>query len=462
MVADFDDLIAEKFLEGQAVEAEELKNALRNATVNQQIFPVLCGSALKNQGIQPLINSVCNLLPSPIEIPPIIGTNPENNEEISINPVNTKELSALLFKIMMVDGRRMCFVRIYSGEMKVGEEIFNGNKNITEKIGRIFHLHAEKRKRAESAGIGDIVAIMGFKQAETGDTLCAKEIQFVLEKIEIKEPVISMVIEPKKNSDFDKLLTTLQKLSDEDPTFHYHEDNETGEVIISGMGELHLEIVVDRIKKEYNVDVSVGTPKVVYKETITDTGTGTAIFDKKIGEQLHFAEVSVSVSPLSQGEGIVFKCNIEHINQNTLEIIKQGLIEASAGGILKGFPIVDMEITLTKVNSTEDSASEIAYRAAAMNALNSAMKNACPILLEPVMEVEITVPEEAVGAIVGDLSTRNGKINQIESLGKLSIIKASVLLSKMFGYSRTNRSLTQGRGTFTMQFLNFEKSEDLG
>lgn len=460
LLADYDDLIAEKFLEGKVIEIEEIEKALRKATISQKVFPVLCGSALKNKGIQPLINSICKYLPSPIEIPPVTGIIPETGKSISINPIETNDLTALLFKVMMADGRRMCFVRIYSGEIKVGQEIYNANKNLNEKVGRIFHLHADKRQRAENAGIGDIVAIMGFKYAETGDTLCTKELAFVMEQIDIKEPVISMVIEPKKNSDFDKLLITLKKLSDEDPTFHFCEDIETGEVIISGMGELHLEITVDRIKKEYNIDVNVGTPKVVYKETITSIGTAKAIFDKKIGEQFHYAEVEVTVSPLKKGEGIKFDCTIENINQNTLEIINKALFDASAGGILKGFPIVDMNITLNKVNSSEDKASEIAYRAATMNALNNAMKNASPILLEPVMEVEITVPEEAVGGVVGDLSIRNGKVCQIENSGKFSIINASVLLSKMFGYSRTIRSLTQGRGTFSMQFLTFEKSDE--
>jgi elongation factor G len=457
-LADFDDELAEKYLDGEEIPNKLLLNTLRKVTINKTAFPVLCGSALKNQGIQPLIDSICNYLPSPLEIPDIQGTNPKTNCPVVFSPVNTNSLSALLFKVMIVDGRRMCLVRIYSGKIEVGKEIYNANRDKFEKVGRIFHLHADKRKRAQYAEAGDIVAIMGFKYAQTGDTLCEKENPFVMEKIEVKESVISMVIEPKKNADFDKLMATLQKMSDEDPTFHFREDSDTGEVIISGMGELHLEITVDRIKREYNVDVNVGTPKVVYKETITGEGEGEGIFDKKIGETEHFAKVSVKVSPTDINKNIKFSSEIEHINANTLKTIKQSLLEASTGGILQGYPIVGMHIILKEVISSEDKASEIAFRAAAMSALSNAMKNASPILLEPLMEVEVTAPEEFTGGIVGDLSTRNGKINQMKNIGKLTIIQATVLLSKMFGYSRTIRSLTQGRGTFTMQFHSLEKS----
>ena len=459
-LADRDDLLMEQYLSEEEIHIKEIKRVIRSATVNMELVPVFCGSALRNKGIQPLLDSIVDYLPSPLDVPPITGTNPESEEKESRPPKQKGPLSALAFKVMMDQGRRMTYVRIYSGTLKVGEQFFNPGRKIKEKAARLLKLHSNKRERINQASAGDIIAVMGLKRTSTGDTLCDETAPILLEPIQINQPVISVAVEPKSIQGNDKLVESLNKLSDEDPTFKFRIDDETGQTLISGMGELHLEIIIERLKREFLVEINQGKPQVVYRETVTIAVEHEEIFKRELAGQQHFAGVKIELSPRQRGSGnrFVNGCAEPALVQEFLSAIEDGIAEAHAGGMVMGYPVIDIRTTLLGVRIKENQTDTMAIRAAANMAFRNTFQKASPTLLEPIMATEILVPEDFTGEVIGDLNARHGKIEQISTNGSTQIIKASVPLSKMFGYSTALRSVSQGRGTYTMQFSHFDKT----
>ncbi|MCD6295017.1 MAG: elongation factor G [Deltaproteobacteria bacterium] len=458
-MADNDDGIMEKYLSEEEIPVQELKEAIRNATIKMALVPIFCGTALRNKGVQPLLDGIVDYLPSPLDVPPIAGIHPGTGKTETRPAKPGGPLSALAFKVMMDQGRKMTYLRIYSGTLKAGETVFNPGKNIKEKPARLLKMHSNKRERIDDVSAGDIVAAMGLKITTTGDTLCTENDPILLEPIRINEPVISVAVEPKKVQGYDKLLEALKKLSDEDPTFKTKIDEETGQTLISGMGELHLEILTGRLKREFSVEINQGKPQVVYRETITAPSIQEEIFQRELGGQQHFAGVQVEISPLKRGSGNKFvnQCEAEELTEECLEAIRQGTHEAEGGGSLRGYPVVDVRTTLLNVQAKETS-DAMAFRVAANMAFKQAFLKAEPILLEPIMKTEVLVPEAFTGDVIGDLNARKGKISQIVSKGSTQVLTANVPLSKMFGYSTALRSASQGRGTFSMQFSHYDQS----
>jgi elongation factor G len=361
---------------------------------------------------------------------------------------------------MMDQGRKMTYMRIYSGSIKVGDTVYNPGKNIKEKLARILKMHSNKRERIEWASAGDIIAVMGLKSTTTGDTICTEESPILLEPIQVNEPVISIAIEPKKVQDQDRLMDSLRKLSDEDPTFKYRIDDETGQTVLSGMGELHLEIITGRIKREFSVDTNQGKPQVVYRETITQAVTREEAFEKELAGQQHFAGVTIEILPRPRGQGnrFVDRCKNADLTELFIQAIQEGIEEAVISGSLMGYPVIDVETSLLDIKVHEINSDAMAFKVAAELAFQNASKQANAILLEPIMETEILVPEEFMGEVIGDLHTRQGKIKQIAAKGPIQVISASVPLSRMFGYSTALRSVSQGRGTFSMQFSHYDNT----
>jgi len=459
-LADKDDSIMEKYLAEEEIREEELKAAIRNATVRLQLTPVLCGSALRNKGIQPLLDAITDYLPSPIDIPAIIGHVPDTGKEESRPSDPQGPFSALAFKVMMDQGRKMTYLRVYSGSIDVGKPVFNSAKGITEKLSRLLRMHSNKRERIESASAGDLVAAMGLKNTSTGDTLCTEDKPILLEPIKFNEPVITMAVEPKYVQDQDKLVETLEKFSDEDPTFKYRIDEETGQTVISGMGELHLEILVGRMKREFSVETNQGKPQVVYRETISKTVSHEEVFQRELGGQQHYAGVLLEVAPLPRGSGNSFldRCRNPDLTEEFLAAIREGVTESEGSGAMMGYPVIDTRTTLLDAQIRESLSDNMAFKIAAAMAFKRACSEAGPLLLQPIMKTEIIVPEEFMGEVIGDLNARKGKIEQIASKGPIQVIAASVPLSKMFGYSTALRSVSQGRGTFTMQFSHYDQA----
>jgi elongation factor G len=458
-LADKDDLIMEKYLSEEKFEINEIKQAIRNATINLELVPIFCGAALRNKGIQPLLDGIVDYLPSPLDIPPIVGHIPSSGKEES-RPAEIKgPFSALVFKVIMDQGRKMTYMRVYSGTAKMGDSVYNPGKDINEKLSRLLKMHSNKRERINSASAGDIVAAMGLKIATTGDTLCSKEKPILLESIQFNEPVISVAVEPKKVGDSDRLLDALSKLSDEDPTFKFKIDEETGQTVISGMGELHLEIIAGRLKREFFVETNQGKPQVVYRETVAKTVGHEEIFDREIAGQQHYAGVKIEVSPLPRGSGnrFVDRCENPDLLEDCLQAIKQGIAEGEASGVLAGYPVLDVQTSLLGVQIKETS-DVMAFKVAAAMAFKNACQGAAPLLLEPIMKTEVRIPEEFTGEVISDFNARHGKITQITSTGTVQVLTGSVPLSKMFGYSTALRSASQGRGTFTMQFSHYDKA----
>jgi len=458
-LADKDDLIMEKYLSEEKLEINEIKQAIRNATINLELVPIFCGAALRNKGIQPLLDGIVDYLPSPLDIPPIVGHIPSSEKKES-RPAEIKgPFSALVFKVIMDQGRRMTYLRVYSGTAKMGDSVYNPGKDINEKLSRLLKMHSNKRERINSASAGDIVAAMGLKIATTGDTLCSKEKPILLEPIQFNEPVISMAVEPKKVGDNDRLLDALSKLSDEDPTFKFKIDEETGQTVISGMGELHLEIIAGRLKREFFVETNQGKPQVVYRETVTKTVEHEEFFDREIAGQQHYAGVKIETSPLPRGSGnrFVDRCENSDLTEDCLQAIKQGIAEGEASGVLSGYPVLDVQTCLLDVHIKETS-DVMAFKVAATMAFKNACQGAAPLLLEPIMKTEVRIPEEFTGDVISDFNARHGKITRITSTGTLQVLTGSVPLSKMFGYSTALRSASQGRGTFTMQFSHYDKA----
>ncbi len=459
-VAELDDRLMEKYLNGEEISESEMKLTLRKATISMRAVPVLCGAALRNQGIQLLIDAIVDYLPSPLDVPPVEGINPVTGETVRRVAKDEEHFTALAFKVMIDEGRKMVYIRIYSGVLKVGMEVYNPRLKKGEKISRIFQMHAHQRTRVEEAKTGEIVAVMGLKETTTGDTLCDRAHPILLEPIDFYKPVMSVAVEPKTNRDQEKLVESLEKLSEEDPTFHVKLDEDTGQTIISGMGELHLDVLVNRLSTEYNLSVNVGRPQVVYRETVEKEVEASAKFLKEMEDVRHFAEVFLRISPNGRGKGIEFQSEIPQgtLSQETFLSVEEGIREGSNGGVIMGYPLTDLRVTLLKANIDPDRPSPLALKIASSNALREGCRKAQPILLEPMMEVNIIVPEEFMGEVVGDLKARKGLVEAITTKGKVALIKAITPLTRMFGYSTDLRSLTQGRGTFSMQFARYDKA----
>ena len=458
-IAELDDRLMEKYINGEKISEVEMKAALRKGTISMKAVPVLCGAALRNQGIQPLIDAIVDYFPSPLDVPPVEGTNPVTGEGARRRAEDEEPFAALAFKVMMDQGRKLVYIRIYSGVLKVGREVYNPRLKKGEKISRIFQMHANQRTRVEEAKTGEIVAVMGLKDTTTGDTLCDPLHPIILEPIDFYKPVMSVAVEPRTNRDQEKLTESLEKLSEEDPTFHVKLDEDTGQTIISGMGELHLDVLVNRLLTEYNLEVNVGRPQVVYRETIEKGVEASAKFMKEMDEVKHFAEVFLRISPNSRGKGIEFhsEAPVGTLPTEGLHSVEEGIRESSTVGVILGYPMTDLRVTLLKANIDPVHPSPLALKIASSNALREGCRKAQPVLMEPMMEVNIIVPEEFMGEVVGDLKARKSSVEAITPKGKVAMIRAISPLTRMFGYSTDLRSLTQGRGTFAMQFSRYDK-----
>jgi elongation factor G len=461
-LAEIDDTLMEAYLSdapSDSISTEQILSAIRKATVNLKLTPVLCGSALRNRGIQTLLDAIVSFLPSPMDIPAVKGVHPETGETITFPPYDKAPLSALIFKVSIMEGRKLSFVRVYSGKLVEGREIFNPGRRVKEQPARILMMHANKRERIEEAGAGNIVGVVGLKDSSTGETLCTPEHPILLERMEFYKPVISVAVEPKTHSDQERLDQILDKFLMEDPTLRVQKDEETGQTLLSGMGELHLEIIISRMEREFNAQVNVGKPQVVYRESIESIIEGSAVFDKEFGGQRHFGEVRLKLKPLPRGSGNRFMADVseEAIPAIYIPVIEKAVMESFLSGVLMGYPVVDVEAILIGGSQKESLGSDLAYTVSASMACKEALSRGNPFLLEPIMSVEVLVPEGFTGDVIGDLNARNGKIEAIRPKTGYQAIRAIVPLAHMFGYSTSLRSATQGRGTFTMHFSHFDR-----
>jgi elongation factor G len=461
-IADVDDAIAEKYLEGQAIAEADLVAALRKATIAVKLVPVLAGTALRNKGIHPLLDAVIAYLPSPLDVPPVHGVDPKDTEKkLTRAPKNNEPFSALAFKIAMDEGRKVVFLRIFSGTLNSGDELLNVRTFKKEKIARLFRIHADKRERLDKAVAGEIVACSCLKDATTGDTICDPKDPILLERIDTYEPVISQAIEADNAAAKERLDFALGKMVEEDPTFRTKEDTDTGQTIIEGMGELHLEIIVDRMKREYGVQARAGKPQVVFRETVLGEGEGHAEFERDLKEQRIYGEAKVRVKARARGAGMDIKKALPAsliLPENVVAAAQQGLRDAAGSGP-DGYPLEDVEVTLTHVGIREGADGEIGARAATAEAFRRAVAGASPVKLEPIMSVEVTVDDEYLGGVIGDLNQRRGHVQDVGSRGVKRIVTALVPLRNMFGYSTRIRSLTEGRGAFAMQFHAYDTLE---
>ncbi len=458
-ISEVDDDIMEKYLSEEPIIVEELRQAIRKATIANKLVPVLCGSALRNKGVQPLLDAISYFLPSPVDVVSVRGEDPRTGEIIDCPASRTAPLAALIFKVSMIEGRKLSFVRVYSGKLEAGKDVYNPSLGIKEKLSRVLKMHANKRERLNEAYAGDIVGVVGLKKSSTGDTLCSSKDQVLLEKMEYEDPVISIAIEPKTHADQEKLESVLEKFMIEDPTIKVSKDDETGQTLLSGMGELHLEIITSRMKKEFKTDVNVGNPQVVYRETIISSIKGEAEFAKEISGKEHYAEVNLNLLPKDRGSGFTFRSDLPDgkLKDNFLSAIEEGIKEALGSGPVRGYPVVDIEVVLVDAIVDEHKSSELAFSVCSSMACQNALNSSRAYLLEPIMDVQLFIPDSFVGDAIGDLNSRGGKVNAIDSKGGIQIVNAIAPLSKMFGYSTALRSITQGRGTFTMKFSRFDK-----
>jgi elongation factor G len=456
--AEMDEELLEHYLEHDDLDEKQIIQGLREGTITNKIVPVLCGSALKNQGVQPVIEAVIDFLPSPMDVPPIVGINPQTGEKEERAPKKGEPLCAFAFKVMMDQGRRATYLRVYSGELESEKEIYNATRGVRERVARLFLMHANKREKIKSVSAGSIALAVGLKEARTGDTLTDASAPLVLESLDTHVPVISIAIEPKTRSDQEKLMSSLEKIAIEDPTFAYRENEETGQLLISGMGELHLDIVLDRLKREYTVEVQTGKPQVVYKETIQSSGKAHLVFDREIHDVRHVGEVFLRVDPETRGGGTSFHvaAGLDVVPQELIGAAEQGAKEATLAGVLGGNEVVDVKITLEALGQDLGSMTPLGLKVAASQACKEASEKASPLLLEPYMNVEVIIPEEFVGEAIADLNSRRGRLEQVTPRGKTSVLKAIVPLATMFGYSTALRSLSQGRGIFTMQYSHYD------
>jgi elongation factor G len=457
-IATSDEEVMEKYLGGEEVSIAEIKRAIRAGTLAGDFVPILCGSAFKNKGVQPMLDAVIDYLPSPIDIEPAQGTNLRGDEEILRGP-DDDAFAALAFKIVADPFGKLTYFRVYSGEIAKGEELYNSTKEKRERLGRILLMHANQREDLDVAMAGDIVAGLGFKEVTTGDTLCDRDNPVILERMEFPEPVIHVAIEPKTKSDQDKLGKALKSLSDEDPTFRVRTDEETGQTVISGMGELHLEVLVDRMMREFSVEATVGKPQVAYRETITKQVDSVEYRHiKQSGGSGQFAVVKITVEP-NPGNGYEFVDAITggRIPREYIQPTNQGIQAGLESGVLAGYGMVDVKVTLVDGQYHDVDSSEMAFKVAGQMGIKKAAEAAKPVLLEPIMAVEVVTPEDYMGDVMGDLSSRRGRIEGMEANGNVQTVKAQVPLSEMFGYSTDLRSRTQGRATYTMQFDSYQQ-----
>lgn len=459
-IAENDDEVMELFLAEKEIPLSTLKKAVRRLTISSKIVPVYCGTSLRNKGVQPVLDAVVDYLPSPLDLPPTKGTNPDTGaEETRVNDPSGS-LAALAFKIQ-TDPHvgKLTYVRVYSGTLRSGASVLNSSKHKQERIGRLLLMHANQREAIDYALAGEIVAVVGLKETSTGDTLCDKDSQIVLESISFPEPVISLAIEPKTKADQEKLGLALKKLSEEDPTFKISSDPETGQTIISGMGELHLEIIVDRMKEEFNVIASTGQPQVAYKETIAKTATAEGKYIRQSGGRGQYGHCLLRVDPLERGTGVEFKNEIKGgtIPSEFIPAVEKGAMEAVERGVLAGYPLTDMRVAVYDGSYHEVDSSEVAFKIAASQALQEASRNAQLVLLEPIMKLEVTTPESFMGDVIGDLSSRRAQILGTENRGQLTVINGTVPLSEVAGYSTILRSLTQGRASFYMEPSHYQE-----
>jgi elongation factor G len=458
-IAGEDNALTEKFLEGKDISVEEMKNVLRKSVLNYKLIPVFCGSALKNKGVQPILDAVVDYLPSPVDVAPQKGIDPKTGAVVEKKASDDEPFSALVFKIATDPYvGTLTYFRVYSGVLNKGSYVLNANTGEQERISRILRMHADERQELDVIYAGEIGATVGLKATSTGNTLCAKESPIILEKIVFPEPVIGIRVEPKTKVDQEKLIMSIRKLTEEDPTFRIKEDIETGETIISGMGELHLDIIADRLKREFHVEANYGRPQVAYKETITQEAEGEEKYVRQSGGKGQYGHVLLRVKPKERGAGFEFVDEIKGgtIPKEFIAPTEKGVKEAMDKGVVAGYPMVDVEVTLFDGSFHEVDSSEFAFKIAGSMAFQSAAKKAKPVILEPVMKMEVVTPEDFFGQVISDLSARRGKIEETSERVGMKVIDASVPLSETFGYATSIRSLTEGRASFTMEFNRYE------
>jgi elongation factor G len=459
-VAETDEELTMKYLEGEELTEEEIRKGIRKGTLTVKFTPVLCGSAFKNKGVQPLLDAVVDYMPAPVDVPAIKGVHPDTGDEDQREASDNAAFSALAFKIMADPYvGKLAFFRVYSGVLKSGSYVYNSTKNKKERIGRILQMHANHREEISEVYTGDIAAAVGLKDTSTGDTLCDEKQPIILESMEFPEPVIDVAIEPKTKADQEKMGIALQRLAEEDPTFRMHTDQETGQTIISGMGELHLEIIVDRMMREFKVDANVGRPQVAYKETIRSTVKSEGKFVRQSGGRGQYGHVWIELEPLEPGMGFEFVNKIVGgvVPREYIAPVEAGIKEAMENGILAGYPALDIRATIYDGSYHDVDSSEMAFKIAGSMAFKSGALKANPVILEPIMKVEVVVPEEYMGDVMGDINSRRGRIEGMEARGNSQVIRGYVPLSEMFGYATDLRSRTQGRGVYTMQFAHYEE-----
>ena len=459
-VAEFDEDFMEKYLGGEEITIDELKAAIRKATLSVEFFPVVCGSAFKYKGVQPMLDAVVEYLPSPLDVPAIKGVNPDTDEEVERHSSDEEPFSALAFKVMTDPFvGKLTFFRVYSGILSSGSYVKNSTKGKRERVGRILQMHANTRNEIAEVYAGDIAAAVGLKDTTTGDTLCDEKNEVILESMEFPEPVIQLSVEPKSKADQDKMSTALQKLQEEDPTFRAGTDEETGQVIIAGMGELHLDIIVDRMRREFKVECTVGAPMVSYRETFKQAAQVQGKFTRQSGGRGQYGDVWIEFTPNEPGAGFEFENAIVGgvVPREYIPAVEAGLKDSMANGVLAGYELIDVKAKLFDGSYHDVDSSEMAFKVAASLALKEAAKKCNPVILEPIMKVEVVMPEEYLGDIMGDITSRRGRVEGMEARGNAQVVSASVPLSEMFGYATSLRSATQGRGTYSMVFDHYEE-----
>ncbi|HXH82926.1 MAG TPA: elongation factor G [Candidatus Tectomicrobia bacterium] len=459
-LAEVDEVLMEKYVHGRPIAADELKAAVRKGTIAMTLFPVLCGASFKNKGVQPLLDAVIDYLPSPLDIPPVQGVNPETGATEERKAADDAPFAALAFKIMNDQHvGQLVFLRVYSGTLETGSAVYNSTKDKKERVGRLLRMHANKKEEISGIAAGDIAAAIGLKLTTTGDTLCDPNRPIVLESMTFPEPVIAVAIEPRTRADEEKLGLSLARLALEDPTFRVTTEEETSQTLIHGMGELHLEIIVDRLLREFRVEANVGKPQVAYRETIRRKAEAQGKFVRQTGGRGQYGDVYLEVEPNEPGGGFVFENRIVGgaVPREYVPAVEKGIREAMETGVLAGYPMVDVKVALTDGSYHEVDSSEMAFKIAASMGFKEACRRAKPVLLEPIMAVEVVTPEEYMGAVVGDLNSRRGRIVAMEARGSSQVIRAHVPLAQMFGYATEMRSMTQGRATYTMQFARYEE-----
>ncbi|HHV53934.1 MAG TPA: elongation factor G [Firmicutes bacterium] len=459
-IVETDEELLQRYLEGGEISPSELRRALRRACIAGQLVPVLCGSSFKNKGVQPLLDAIVDYLPSPLDLPPVEGVVPRTGEPAARRPDDEESFTALAFKVQTDPFvGRLCYFRVYSGRVKAGSYVYNATRDRKERFGRLVRMHANHREDVDEVVTGDIAAAVGLKDTSTGDTLCDEAHPIVLESLRFPDPVISQAIEPKSKADQDKLAMALQRLAEEDPTFRVHQDEETGQTVIAGMGELHLEIIVDRLLREFKVEANVGRPQVAYRETIRRPARAEGRFIRQTGGRGQYGHVWLEIEPLPPGTGFEFVNAIVGgvVPKEYIPAVEEGVRDAMTSGVLAGYPMVDIRVSLVDGSYHEVDSSEMAFKIAASQGFKEAARQADPVLLEPIMKVEVVTPEEFLGEVMGDLNSRRGHITGMERRGNAQVVSAFVPLATMFGYATDLRSMTQGRATYTMEFDHYEE-----